>query len=135
MHERSAIFLAEDSPADVYLFREALKAHNVETDLLVFHNGEAAMSFLRAAEQDGPEPQLFVLDLNLPAINGLTLLRYLRASKRFADSLVIILTSSDNPDDRTESIKFGATCFIRKAENVADFLEIGRDIKSILRLK
>ncbi|MCU1338955.1 MAG: response regulator receiver protein [Bryobacterales bacterium] len=135
MHQRPAIFLAEDSPADVYLFREALKAHDVETDLFVFHDGETAMSFLLAAEDNGPEPQLFVLDLSLPAISGLALLRHLRASKRFADSLVIILTSSDDPADRTESLKFGATCFLRKADNVADFLEIGRDIKAILRLK
>jgi CheY-like chemotaxis protein len=78
MNGRTAILLAEDSPADVYLFREALKAHTVDADLFVFEDGEAALSFMVASEHDGPHPQLFVLDLNLPKIDGLGLLRHLR---------------------------------------------------------
>jgi len=132
MDERSAIILVEDSPADCYLFQEALKAHSVETDLVVFHDGEDAMSFLQGAEASGPQPRLFVLDLNLPKVDGFTLLRHLRASARFTHSLVIVLTSSDNPADRSESLRLGATRFLRKAENVTEFLDIGREIKSIL---
>jgi CheY-like chemotaxis protein len=132
MDARPAIVLVEDSPADCYLFQEALKAHSVEIDLVVFHDGEDAMSFLQIAEANGPQPQLFVLDLNLPKVDGFTLLRHLRASTRFARSLVIVLTSSDSPADRTESQRLGATRFLRKAENVTDFLDIGREIKSML---
>jgi len=132
MSQRPAIVLVEDSPADCYLFQEALKAHSVETDLMVFHDGEDAMSFLLAAETNQPAPQLFVLDLNLPKVDGFTLLQQLRATVRFAHSLVIVLTSSDNPADRAESIKLGATRFVRKAENVNDFLDIGREIKMLL---
>ena len=132
MSERPAIVLVEDSPADCYLFQEALKAHSVETDLVVFHDGEDAMSFLLAAETIEPPPQLFVLDLNLPKVDGFALLQQLRASVRFAHSLVIVLTSSDNPADRAESLKLGATRFVRKAENVTDFLDIGREIKTLL---
>jgi len=132
MNGRPAIVLVEDSPADCYLFQEALKAHSVETDLVVFHDGEDALSFLVSAETDGPEPQLFVLDLNLPRIDGFTLLQHLRASARFAHSLVIVLTSSNNPADRAESLKLGATRFLRKAENVTDFLDIGREVKRML---
>jgi len=84
MFERPAIVLVEDSPADCYLFQEALKAHSVETDLMVFHDGEDAMSFLLAAETNKPPPQLFVLDLNLPKVDGFTLLQQLRATVRFA---------------------------------------------------
>lgn len=133
MFKGPAIFLAEDSPADCYLFQEALKAHSVESDLLIFHDGEDAMSFILRAEGGGPQPELFVLDLNLPKVDGFTLLKQLRASARFARSLVIVLTSSDNPADRTESMKLGATRYIRKAEDVRDFLEIGREIKTMLR--
>jgi CheY-like chemotaxis protein len=132
MTERPAIVLVEDSPADCYLFQEALKAHSVETDLVIFHDGEDAMSFLLAAETNGPSPQLFVLDLNLPKVDGFTLLQQLRASVRFAHSLVIVLTSSNNPSDGAQSLKLGATCFLRKAENVTDFLDIGREIKGML---
>jgi CheY-like chemotaxis protein len=132
MYTRPAIVLVEDSPADCYLFQEALKAHSVETDLTVFHDGEDALSFLVTAEAVGPQPQLFVLDLNLPRVDGFTLLQHLRASARFAHSLVIVLTSSNNPADRAESLKLGATRFLRKAENVTDFLDIGREIKRML---
>src|SRR3954465_3203691 len=103
MNGRPAIVLVEDSPADCYLFQEALKAHSVETDLVVFHDGEDAMSFLLAAETADLSPQLFVLDLNLPKVDGFTILHHLRASARFAHSLIIVLTSSDNPKDRAES--------------------------------
>jgi CheY-like chemotaxis protein len=133
MNERPAIVLVEDSPADCYLFKEALKAHSVETDLVVFHDGEEALSFLLAAETAGPQPRLFVLDLNLPKVDGFELLQHLRASARFAHSLVIVLTSSSNPADRTQSLKLGATRFLRKAENVNDFLDIGREVKRMLR--
>jgi CheY-like chemotaxis protein len=133
MNEHAAIFLAEDSPADVYLFREALKAHTVDADLLVFEDGEAALAFLVASERDGPHPQLFVLDLNLPKVDGLTLLRHLRHSVRFANSLVIILTSSNHPADRAESIRLGATRFLSKAASISDFLDLGREIKLLLR--
>jgi CheY-like chemotaxis protein len=132
MYERPAIVLVEDSPADCYLFQEALKAHNVETDLVVFHDGEDAMSFLSDAETNGPQPKLFVLDLNLPKVDGFTLLKHLRASARFAQSLVIVLTGSNNPADQTESLKLGATRYFRKAESVTEFLDIGREIKSML---
>jgi two-component system, chemotaxis family, response regulator Rcp1 len=133
MSERASIFLAEDSPADVYLFREALKAHGVDTELVVFGDGEAAMSFLTTVEQSGPVPQLFVLDLNLPKIDGRAILKYLRDHQRFAQSLVMILTSSSNVADREESIRCGANCFIQKAQNINEFLDIGRRIKEMLR--
>ena len=132
MYELPAIVLVDDSPADCYLFQEALKAHSVESDLVVFHDGEDAMSFLSDAGTNGPQPQLFVLDLNLPKVDGFTLLKHVRASARFAQSLVIVLTSSNNPADQTESLKLGATRYFRKAENVNEFLDIGREIKSML---
>ena len=133
MFERASIFLAEDSPADVYLFREALKAHGVECDLLVFDDGGAAMSFLQRAEIDGPAPDIFVLDLNLPRIDGRAILKHLRGGSRFAESPVLILTSSQNPDDREESVKLGANRYLQKAVNVNDFLKIGGVVKAMIR--
>ena len=133
MNGRTAILLAEDSPADVYLFREALKAHTVDADLLVFEDGETALSFMVASEHDGPQPQLFVLDLNLPKIDGLRLLRHLRNSERFENALVVVLTSSSNPADHREACELRVTRFLRKAENISDFLDLGREIKLLLR--
>ena len=133
MFERASIFLAEDSPADVYLFREALKAHGVECDLLVFDDGRAAMSFLVRAEKKGSGPDIFVLDLNLPKIDGRAILKYLRDGSCFAHSPVLILTSSQNPEDREESVKLGADRYVQKAVNVNDFLKIGGVVKAMIR--
>jgi len=133
MFERASIFLAEDSPADVYLFREALKAHGVECDLLVFDDGRAAMSFLQSAEKDGPCPDIFVLDLNLPRIDGREILRHLLGGSRFAESPVLILTASQDPDDREESVRLGANRYVQKAVNVNDFLKIGGVVKAMIR--
>jgi len=135
MFERASIFLAEDSPADVYLFREALKAHWVECDLLVFNDGRAAMSFLLRVEQDAAGPDIFVLDLNLPKIDGRAILKYLRDGSRFAQSPVLVLTSSQNPDDREESVRLGANGYVQKAVNVNDFLKIGGVVKAMIREK
>jgi len=135
MFERASIFLAEDSPADVYLFREALKAHGVECDLLVFNDGRAAMSFLLRVEQDAAGPDIFVLDLNLPKIDGRAILKYLRDGSRFAQSPVLVLTSSQNHDDREESVRLGANGYVQKAVNVNDFLKIGGVVKAMIREK
>lgn len=135
MFERASIFLAEDSPADVYLFREALKAHGVECDLIVFNDGRAAMSFLMGAEKQGSGPDIFVLDLNLPKIDGRAILKYLRDGSCFAQSPVLILTSSRNPEDREESVKLGADRYVQKAVNVTDFLKIGGVVKAMIREK
>jgi CheY-like chemotaxis protein len=133
MFETVSIFLAEDSPADVYLFREALKAHGLECNLFVHADGETATSFLLEAERGGPAPDIFVLDLNMPKVNGREILRHLRNGSRFAEAPVIILTSSENPDDRAECLRLGANHYIEKAADVSDFLKIGRIVKAVLR--
>ena len=132
MFEPAPIFLAEDSPADVYLFREALKVHGIECNLFVCSDGEEAMSFLLKAETDGPAPEVFVLDLNLPKINGRDILRHLRDGSRFAQAPVIILTSSDNPIDRADCMRMGADRYVRKVANVSDYLKIGGVVKAMI---
>jgi CheY-like chemotaxis protein len=132
MFQAASIFLAEDSPADVYLFREALKAHDIECNLLVCSDGEKAMSFLLKAEKDGPVPEVFVLDLNLPKIDGREILRRLRDSSRFAQAPVIILTSSDDPIDRADCMNLGADRYVRKAAKVSEFLKIGGIVKAMI---
>ena len=132
MFETASIFLAEDSPADVFLFREALNAHGIECTLFLCRDGEEAMSFLLKAETDGPTPEVFVLDLNLPKIDGREILRHLRDDSRFARAPVIILTSSDNPIDRADCLRMGADRYVRKAAKVSDSLRIGGVVKAMI---
>ena len=134
MKGRPTILLAEDSPADVYLFREALKAHSIEAELMIFNDGETALEYIvRARQDDVPQPQVFVLDLNLPKVDGRDLLRYLRGSTRFADTPVVILTSSNAPADRELSSELGANCYLCKPAEISEFLRIGGIIKWLLR--
>ena len=130
MRSAPGIFLAEDSPADVYLIKEALKAHGVDSDVIVVPDGEAALAVLK--QQDGPVPLLFILDLNLPKVDGLEILRRVRATPRFAATRVLILTGSTNPSDRDRALALGANGYIEKAVAIDDFLKIGRQIKKLL---
>jgi len=133
MFEHACIFLAEDSPADAYLFGEALRVHGVESELFVFDDGEKAISFLLQAENGGPQPQIFVLDLNLPKMDGREILRYLREKSRFSTAPVLILTSSNDPSDREKTAKLGVNRYVQKAADIAEFLDIGRVVKTMLR--
>lgn len=121
------ILLAEDNPADVYLIEEALREHNVEFQITVAEDGEAAMNLL---SRGGLEPDIVLLDLNMPKRSGGEVLNELR--RRSASEIpVIVLTSSDSPSDREEALRLGATCYIRKPTALDEFLEIGATIKRL----
>jgi len=122
MHQRPTIFLAEDSPADCYLFQEALKAHHVETELFIFHDGEDAMAFLTSAEENGPQPQLFVIDLNLPKVDGKEILHFVKTDDHLKKIPVVMLTTSSLQKDIVYSYDNHANCYIVKPGNLKDFI-------------
>jgi CheY-like chemotaxis protein len=132
LFKNGSIFLAEDNAADVYLFEEALKVHGVGCNLIVCNDGESAMSFLHRAEKDGPTPEILVLDLNLPKVGGLEILKHVRDSSHFAHVPVIVLTSGPNPTDREECRRLGADRYIQKASAVDDFIKIGGVVKEMI---
>jgi CheY-like chemotaxis protein len=92
------VFLAEDNPGDVNLVREALAAHRIENVLTVAANGNEAMQAVSeiCAEENNDRPDVVLLDVNLPFIDGLTVLAALREDPGCATLPVIIVTSSDN---------------------------------------
>jgi CheY-like chemotaxis protein len=127
---RINILLAEDNPADVFLIRESLKEHGIEFALEVTENGEQAMARLdelRDGSGDGT-PDLVVLDLNLPQIDGTELLRHLRNIPRLAGLPVVIFTSSDSTQDRQNAAMLGAM-YIRKPVNLDEFMKIGQELE------
>jgi CheY-like chemotaxis protein len=127
---RINILLAEDNPADVFLIRESLKEHGIEFALDVAENGEQAMARLnqlRDGADDGT-PDLVVLDLNLPQIDGTELLRHLRNIPRLAALPVVIFTSSDSTQDRQNAAMLGAM-YIRKPVNLDEFMKIGQELE------
>lgn len=125
------ILLVEDDPGDVFLIREALKNSSLEFDLQIADNGEKALDYLyrRASFAAAGRPDLIVLDLNLPRINGLEVLRDIKSVPELSTIPVIVLTTSKNEADATLCRELGASNFLSKPPSFEEFLEIGKLIE------
>lgn len=128
------ILLVEDSDADIYLLRKALRDARLNCQLTVFIDGEAALNFLRDPEQykEKGKPDLAVLDLNLPRNGGTEVLSALRANPELARIPVAVMTSSASPRERAQVEELGVEQFLTKPRELAKFLEIGVILKKIL---
>jgi CheY-like chemotaxis protein len=126
------IFLVEDNAPDVILIREALHAQNISYQLQCCEDGEQAIRALSDAETS-LVPDLIVLDLNLPRIDGFDVLRWVRSEPALSHVPVAILTSSQSAQDRQLAKNLGATAFISKPPNLADFLtKVGSALVELL---
>ncbi len=127
------LLLAEDNLPDALLVREAIRSENLPLEVFIAPDGERAIEFIAKAEQDGnaPHPHLVLLDLNLPRIDGFDVLRRLRASEKFKNIPVLVVTSSDSPSDRAETAKLGASYF-RKPVTYEEFLAIGKYLRQFM---
>ena len=124
---RVAVLLIEDNAGDVTLMREALKDCSCSLDLEVARDGEEAAARLFGA--DASLPQLIILDLNLPGIDGHTILARLRKSdSRTAHIPVIVVSSSQNPSDIEQSYLLGANAYMSKPSNLNQFEDHARQI-------
>lgn len=129
------ILLAEDNEGDVFLVRRALEKQGVPHQLLIARNGEEALNILQKAEHDpeaGP-PELILLDLNLPRVDGGQILTHIRSTSVFKQVPVIVLTSSDSPKDRERALSLGATLYFRKPTDLSSFMMLGRVVQETLQ--
>jgi len=112
------ILLVEDDPDDEALILRELRRSNVANPVFVVRDGAEALELLHAtggdAGKDTVLPQLVLLDLELPKIDGLEVLRRLRADPRTSTVPVVILTSSDDEHDRIQGLALGAHHYVRK---------------------
>lgn len=120
------ILLVEDSADDELLTIRALKKNKLLNEVFVAHDGAEALAFLfgdgkQGGGGDGRLPELILLDLNLPKVNGLEVLRRIRADDRTKMLPVVILTTSDEDRDRVESYMLGANSYIRKPVDFEQF--------------
>ncbi len=125
------VLLVEDSEDDVELTMEALKDSKVKTDVHVVYDGVAAMKFLRQEGEyrDKPRPDLVLLDLNLPLMDGREVLKEIRNDPELTDLPVVVLTTSQDEEDICRSYKLHANCFITKPVDFMKFSEIIRQIE------
>jgi chemotaxis family two-component system response regulator Rcp1 len=128
------ILLAEDNDGDIFLIRRALDMHIGPYDLLLAKDGEEAMRMLERANEDecNPGPDFAVLDLNLPRRTGIQVLERLRNTPKCARAPVIIFTSSDSPQDKSEAFRLGANQYFKKPTNLAGFMKLGEMVRDIL---
>jgi two-component system response regulator len=132
MKER-IILLVEDSPDDVDLTLRALKKSNVLNEVVVVRDGAEALDYLFATgTYSGSDstvmPEVVLLDLKLPKVDGLEVLRQIRADERTKLLPVVILTSSSEERDVVESYKLGANSYIRKPVDFDQFIESVRQL-------
>lgn len=122
------ILLIEDNQDDEALTIRALRKNNIANEVIVAHDGVEALDYLfgtgaHAGRDLGTMPQVILLDLNLPRIGGLEVLRRMRADDRTKWLAVVVLTSSKEDEDIINSYSSGANSYVRKPVDFAQFTE------------
>jgi CheY-like chemotaxis protein len=122
------ILLVEDNPDDVELTMMALEKSRISNEVVVVGDGVEALDYLFArgdfaGRDTGVMPQVILLDLNMPRMDGLEFLRRIRADEKTRLLPVVVLTTSNEDKDKIESYKLGANSFVRKPVDFQQFVE------------
>jgi CheY-like chemotaxis protein len=134
------VLLVEDDPGDVLMTREALEDHKVTNRLSVVSDGVSALQFLRKeGEHEGaPTPDLILLDLNLPRMDGREVLAELKADEALRKIPVVVLTTSEAEEDVVRSYSLHANAYVTKPVDFDRFIDVVRQIDdffvSVVRL-
>lgn len=133
MDNQVEILLVEDNPDDVELALHALRRNNLANKIHVVRDGAEALDFLLSGEHHNEHslfklPKVILLDLKLPKVDGLEVLRQIRKNRRTRFIPVVMLTSSDQEADIVESYQLGVNSFIRKPVDFEKFTEAIRQI-------
>jgi chemotaxis family two-component system response regulator Rcp1 len=125
------ILLVEDNPADVRLTVEALRAAKVANELHVVDDGEAAIDYLRqrGSYSGAGRPDIVLLDLNLPRLDGRDVLADIKGDSDLASIPILVLTSSAAEEDIARSYELHANCYISKPVDFTEFMEAVRSLE------
>jgi CheY-like chemotaxis protein len=117
------ILLVEDDPADIHLVREGLKEGTVPSNLTVVKDGAEALAYLRGGEPHTGAilPDLILLDLKMPRKGGLEVLQEIKADSLLRSIPVIVLTTSDAPDDVLRAYDLQASLYVTKPEDLEKY--------------
>jgi len=133
MENNKVILLVEDNPDDEALTLRALKKNNIKNEVVVARDGAEALEFLfgtgkYTGRNTDVIPQVVLLDLKLPKVEGLEVLRQVRADRRTKLLPVVILTSSNEEQDRIQGYDLGANSYVRKPVDFSQFLDAARQL-------
>jgi len=126
------ILLVEDNPDDEALTLRAFRKNNIKNEIVVARDGVEALDYLfatgRYAGQEPEAPQVILLDLKLPRVDGLEVLRRIRSDDRTRLIPVVILTSSREEQDLADGYGLGCNSYVRKPVNFDEFMEAARQL-------
>lgn len=131
MTEEIHILLVEDNPGDVRLTVEALRDAKVANELHVVGDGEEAIKFLRQDGRyiDAPRPDIVLLDLNLPRLDGRDVLAAIKTDPDLAKIPIIVLTSSSAERDIQQAYELHANCYVSKPVDFTEFIQAVRSLE------
>ena len=126
------ILLAEDNPGDADLAREALEESKLKNQLFIVNDGQEALDFLykKGKFQNATRPDLILLDLNMPKVDGREVLKQLKQDKHLKRIPVVILTTSRADEDILKTYNMHANCFISKPLDLGKFIEVVHAIEN-----
>jgi len=126
MRSQKPILLVEDDYVDAMTVKRALKDIKVTNDLVVTSNGEEAVAHLQNRTQ--PLPGIILLDLNMPKMNGIEFLSIIKSDDRLRSIPVVVLTTSQEEQDRIESFKMSVAGYMIKPVDYIKFVDVMRTI-------
>ena len=132
----TSILLVEDDQVDVMNVKRAFKKNNIKTPLYVAWDGIEALELLRGARRDELEifPKIILLDINMPRMNGIELLREIRGDDKLSKLLVFVLTTSSNDEDIINAYSLNVAGYILKPVTFDKFVEAVSTLRSFWEL-
>ncbi len=128
----SVILLVDDNPDDIELTLRAFKKSRLTNQIVVKRDGQEALDYLLSEDASGdpnPLPTVTLLDLNMPRVNGLDVLKRLRSEERTRTTPVVVLTTSDEQRDIIDSYQLGANSYIRKPVDTRAFFSAIQELE------
>lgn len=128
LNSNHPILLVEDNPVDMDLTLRALWSGHLDNTILTARDGEEALAFIEKWEKGDPVPVVILLDLKMPKVNGLEVLKVLKSHELFKTIPVVVLTTSSETSDVQQAYLLGANSYIVKPVDFEKFLEVAKQI-------
>jgi chemotaxis family two-component system response regulator Rcp1 len=125
------LLLVEDNEDDIVILKDVLAKHNMDENLAVVRDGEEALAYIykQGVYSQVKTPDIMLLDLNLPKKNGFEVLKEIRGNETYKQLPILVLSTSNSPDDITESYLENANCFITKPVDIVSLYGMVEVIK------